>query len=280
MLNRTRVVLNSLRVFENNLLDNIKTQTVQQKRTTFVFKRKNEVNLYKKSGKPFNEKLKHRHFIYDIVETPESKKHKSLDVILLDYVEGFGERGDRMTLKHSIAYNKLILPGLATYASPENIAKFADLNKEDRRAKFSTPFVERTMNVLSTLLVHVVMNIENPWTVEKWHVRTALRRSGIYCPEEAITMPEKKISGPDLDIEGKEFYITVTINKQETVKVRCRIHHYHSNPALQLPRVQDFFKLASTPIFPEDKEVLDSMPRHRQFKEDFLPSENKSEPVV
>ena len=200
------------------------------------------------------------------MENTSLRRQKPLDVILLTYVEGIGEKGDRVSLKPRLAYNTLLLPGLATYASPENIAKYERPKDEVRVKTFTSPFVERTMNVLSTLLLSVVMNIETPWTLEKWHIRTCFRKAGVYVPEEAITMPEKTISGPNLDIENKEFYVTVTINKKEQVKVRCRIHHFHINSALQLPPVKKFYALDSSPIFPEDKEVLDSMPRHRLFK--------------
>ena len=191
------------------------------------------------------------------------RKQQPLDVILLTYVEGIGEKGDRVSLKPTLAYNKLLLPGLAVYASPENISKYKPANDDIKKKTFSSLYVERTKNVLSCLLLSVVMNIENPWTLEKWHLRTSFRKAGIHLPDEAITMPEKTISGPDLEIENKEFYVTVTINRREQVIVRCRIHHHHTNPSLQLPKLDEFYKFESSPIFPEDKEVLDSLPRHR-----------------
>lgn len=194
------------------------------------------------------------------------RKHQPLDVVLLNYVEGIGEKGDRVSLKPTFAYNNLLLPGLATYATPENILKYGRSKDEVRKTTYSSPFVERTMNILSTLLLSVVMNVEIPWTLEMWHIRASFRRAGVYVPEEAITMPEKTISGPNLDYENKEFYVTVTINKQEQVKVRCRIHHFHLNSAKQLPPLDKFYSLPSEPIFPEDKEILDSMPRHRLFQ--------------
>ena len=55
------------------------------------------------------------------------------------------------------------------------------------------------------------MNIENSWVLEKWHVRVACRRAGLTVPEESITLPPKTIRGPDLDIEGKEFYIKIKV---------------------------------------------------------------------
>lgn len=56
------------------------------------------------------------------------------------------------------------------------------------------------------------MNKENPWTLEPWHVRSAFRKAGVTVPESAITMPGHTISGPDMALEGKEFYVTVTVS--------------------------------------------------------------------
>lgn len=56
------------------------------------------------------------------------------------------------------------------------------------------------------------MNKENAWNLEPWHVRCAFRKAGVHIPESAITMPDNPISGPDLALEGKEFYVTVTVS--------------------------------------------------------------------
>lgn len=41
------------------------------------------------------------------------------------------------------------------------------------------------------------MSSKNAWRVEKWHVRTALRCSGVNLPEEAIMLPDEPIDGPE-----------------------------------------------------------------------------------
>lgn len=57
----------------------------------------------------------------------------------------------------------------------------------------------------------MLVNQENPWTIEKWHIRAAFRRSGIWVPDSAIKMGEKPISGPNLELEKKHFLVTVTV---------------------------------------------------------------------
>lgn len=237
-----------------------------------MVKRKYPVGLQKKSL-PHPDKLKHRHFIYEIIGSPYRKQLQPLDVILMDYVEGIGNKGERLTLKHSIAYNKLLLPGLAVYASPENIAKYA--NVEEKKDKFSSPYVERTLNILATRLVIIEMNIKQSWTLEKWHVNCALRRHGIYLPLDAITMPDHVITGPNLELmENKEFFIKITINNRETMNVRCRIHHVHRNPILSANLDPNYFLYPAEAIFPDDKPILDSMLRHRLCKINETKTEN------
>ena len=41
------------------------------------------------------------------------------------------------------------------------------------------------------------MSENNPWTLEKWHVRSHLRSQGLIVPEEAIFMPDETIHHTD-----------------------------------------------------------------------------------
>lgn len=72
------------------------------------------------------------------------KKHENIDIILTDYVEGVGRKGDIVSVKPNFAYNKLLLPGLATYVTQENIEKYkrADGDKSDE-VKHSSQHAQR-----------------------------------------------------------------------------------------------------------------------------------------
>ncbi|KAG7202656.1 hypothetical protein KM043_009831 [Ampulex compressa] len=107
------------------------------------------------------------------------------------------------------------------------------------------------------------MALHVPWTLEKWHIRVAFRKIGVHVPEEAITMPTKTISGPNLDLQEKQFYVTVTINNVEEVKVKCRIHHWTDKPEEKLRMDENIWDLPINPIFPEDRAILESLPKHR-----------------
>lgn len=66
--------------------------------------------------------------------------------------------------------------------------------------------------MLQKFVLNISMNKENPWTLEPWHVSSAFRKAGVCVPQSAITMPEHTINGPDMALEGKEFYVTVTVS--------------------------------------------------------------------
>ncbi|XP_018315896.1 39S ribosomal protein L9, mitochondrial [Mycetomoellerius zeteki] len=257
MLKFPRLLVNHVKALATPTSSSNADYLSQQTRNTFILKRRNPVPLHKKNSKPH--RLRSRNFIYDLVEDTNVKKKEPLDLILTQYVAGLGNVGTRVSLHPALAYPKLLLPKLADYATPENIEKYKKLAIDQENDKpFSSSLVEKTMKYLSHKRMSIVMSKDVPWTLEKWHIKANFRKAGIYLPEDTITMPEKPISGPNLDLQGKEFYVTITINNREQVKVRCCLHHWTSESSSQL-RVNEFWKLPTDPIFPEDKPILDSL---------------------
>lgn len=68
------------------------------------------------------------------------------------------------------------------------------------------------MGCLSRLVLQITMNKFQPWILEPWHVRASLRKSGFIVPEYAIEMPPEQIKGPDLSLQDKEFYVTISVS--------------------------------------------------------------------
>lgn len=66
---------------------------------------------------------------------------------------------------------------------------------------------------MEKLCLSIILSKENPWLLKPWHVRVAFRRVGVIVPEEAIELPAKarEIKGPDMSIQDKEFFVTVTV---------------------------------------------------------------------
>lgn len=177
------------------------------------------------------------------------EKQKKIEFILTDFVKGLGIRGDVVSLKPNYAYNRLILNDLAVYKTPENLIKYSRNEADKKEEIFSTPEAPRTLDFLKRFkLLCIVMNKNNPWVIEPWHIRTSLRKVQIYVTDDAIELPSTPITGPDLLKENKEFNVTITINKREKIEICCRIHHWSTDPRERLPYIFEHWK--------EDSELL------------------------
>ncbi|CAD0203914.1 unnamed protein product [Chrysodeixis includens] len=230
----------------------------QQTRNTFVLKRKHPLPLHKKGGKPT--KMRGRHFVYDLVEDTDIVKKPDIKVILNQFVNGVGVKGDVLSLRPTIAYRDYLMPGLAVYASPENLEKYKYVENEPQAEDiYSSPYVRRTLGRLSKLVLQITMNKLQPWTLEPWHISASFRKSGFIVPEHAIEMPPVQIKGPDLSLQDKEFLITVTINNREKAKVRCRIHHWATGLD-RLPWEEFHWKKPKEALIPEQAEELEKIP--------------------
>ena len=66
-----------------------------------------------------------------------------MEIVLTSFVEGIGVKGDIVSVKPSIAYNKLLLPELGVYKTEENILKYAKSKDEEINKTHSSPFAQR-----------------------------------------------------------------------------------------------------------------------------------------
>lgn len=59
----------------------------------------------------------------------------------------------------------------------------------------------------------VYMNMHEPWTIEPWHIQTNYRLAGVHVlHEDCIKLPETPITGPNMNLEGKDFVIHVVVS--------------------------------------------------------------------
>lgn len=64
-------------------------------------------------------------------------------------------------------------------------------------------------------VIPVTMNMHTEWEIEPFHIKVALDRRNFEAPLEAIEFPhDRKIKGPNLDLEDKEFYVYLTVTLQ------------------------------------------------------------------
>ncbi|CAG7819876.1 unnamed protein product [Allacma fusca] len=227
----------------------------QPLRTTYVVKRRFPAGLVSPGRMP---SLRKRHMIYETLSDNQYKP-QNINILLRKYVEDIGRPGEVVSIKESKG-RFLILTKMAEYASAENVAR-VNTSVDKDVANFSSRYAGSTVRTLSEFVLNISMNKENPWTLEPWHIRSAFRKAHVHVPENCFTMPSEPISGPDMALEGKEFFITVTINNTEKVPVRCRIHHWTTQPQDRLPPVRDHWKFPVDLISPKDEEIAKLLPR-------------------
>lgn len=163
-----------------------------------------------------------------------------------------GYKGDLVKGRPNKFYKELLLTGLAVYDTPENREKYdteARL-KENRQS----PFIERTVNVFGKRLVCVTMNKFEQWVIEPWHIRASMRKAGLYVLDDSqIILPKTPITGPDPAKQGKDFYVTVIINKKEKARVQCRLHHVCLDPKKREPYLPEWWNQPAELLFPGEE---------------------------
>lgn len=217
------------------------------RQNTFVLKRRWAPGLAKANQKPH--KLRAKHYVYDLIEDTTVQKRPNMEVVLTAFVDGFGDKGDVVSVKQHLAYNKLLLPGLAVYKTDANLLRYTKTGNETEEIAHSSPFAQRTVNVLESRVLAITMNKDNPWVLQPWHVRASLRKIGVNAVDEAIELPDTPITGPDLLKQNKEFVVVVRVNGLEKANVRCRIHHWSSDASERLPHVHEHWKEVAEPLF-------------------------------
>lgn len=72
-------------------------------------------------------------------------------------------------------------------------------------------FSSQTRRLLEAKVFCVTMNLDTAWQIEPWHIEIAFRREGVMVPRSAIMLPSQPITGPDLNLEGREFLVKVKV---------------------------------------------------------------------
>ncbi|KAH9407135.1 54S ribosomal protein L9, mitochondrial [Tyrophagus putrescentiae] len=154
--------------------------------------------------------------------------YEELKVLLLTTVDELGVAGDVVDVDRDFARHRLLSSQAAVYADPYNLAKYRSLIEEGSKDRTgpSSAFVMPTVKRLAREVIVLTVNDLKPWTLTADHVRVAFRAAGYAVPNECITLPATPIRGPDVEgLQGRDIAVKVTINGQETVHVRCLLHH-------------------------------------------------------
>lgn len=66
--------------------------------------------------------------------------------------------------------------------------------------------------MLKSKTLSVFMSMHEPWTIQPWHIRVMLRQNGVHMlSDNSVKLPEKPINGPNLELEGKDFAVTIIV---------------------------------------------------------------------
>jgi len=196
----------------------------QSVRTTVVVSRMYEPKLYKHNMRAphFRPRMRKRDQVYIIDEVKHVKPAGNMDLILTIDVEGIGFRGDVVNVTKKVGRNFLLPSGAGIYTSPENLEKWEEIRKEEeakRDVQKSTSWELVTKRKLSHMNLPIGMNPDNPWTLNKTHVKVAFRRVGVFLTEETITLPTAPVT------EVGDIKLKVTINGIHETVVAASVFH-------------------------------------------------------
>ncbi|KAL1461832.1 hypothetical protein WDU94_013702 [Cyamophila willieti] len=266
-------LMGGLSKMSSSLMANVvHTPSILNSRSTYILERARPLpRIYPRQRKrPY---MNRSTYVYKVVQQPYDRlmRQQDLQVILVQYVEGLGKAGDIVTVNPNYAYNNLLLPKLAIYASPENLANASLYKKSAEEEAYSSKTSKTLMRLLPYHTIPVVLNQDNEWTIEPWHIKASARKVGIHVLNEAsIQIPGPPIRGPDQSLHGKDFIAIFKVNNKETIKMRCKIFIWATKPAERNSIENQFWCFKGEPVHPEvKKEDLDLLPIE-QFNPDKI----------
>ena len=129
----------------------------------------------------------------------------------------------------------MLLPGLAVYASPENLNKYENITIAEDAVSYSSSTVRVSMSELKKMVVPLVMSGQHHWNIEPKHIKFAFLSQGIIVDESNITLPDVLIKGPDPTVIEKEFGVDVKV-----IRIESKEHFFYNNN-LAKPGHKDIF---------------------------------------
>lgn len=243
----------------------------QQHRTATVLRRVNQPPIlgpyatkYQIDQTVFKDN-KYRRYEVEISDDEEKTAETPIKIILLKSLEDYGKRGQILSIPRHLALKDLLLPGLAIYASPENLNIYKDIIIAEDSIQYSSEIVRKVLSRLSRLCVPVLMSRNHPWTLERWHIRSSMRKIGLEVNDvESVRLPDQTISGPDDNLESKEFPIWLKINDFETVPFRCVLFHWSADDEVVDECPPPGWNVRfHEPVYETDREFLKNLPREK-----------------
>ena len=142
---------------------------------TVIVERCINVPLSKKGMDPRKYNLKSAHYQYKFVDCLHNKKWGNIDLILTEYVEGVGHKGEIINVPRHQAYYELLPARSAVYPTEEYLEMYKkDREESSQKAKVS-PYAIKTQDELNKMILEIPMNMSVDWQLNTNHILLALR---------------------------------------------------------------------------------------------------------
>ncbi|XP_070547171.1 large ribosomal subunit protein bL9m-like [Ptychodera flava] len=213
-------IITAARLQTRQILQLSTALTKQPCRTAVVLERMVPPKLARKGQIP---KLKKANKVYKVVKDLKHEPQEKMKLILIQDLEKYGRQGELVTVTKQVGRNKLLAPGLAVYASPENIKEYC--MQEKPKVAEEEPRLSRmalkTIEYLKKNDVVIAMRNSIKFQIEKHHVIDYYEHKlGVIVPEHALQLPDTPIT------KFGEYTIQVTVNGIETVDVKLIVKNY------------------------------------------------------
>ncbi|CAH8562404.1 unnamed protein product [Schistosoma turkestanicum] len=188
-----------------------------------------------------------------------SKTNESpcIDVLLTDEVPGLGSIGTIASVHRNRFWRYLYIKGLAELPTEERINEMKLKQKDKPTVLCGDSYVLQQR--LSNMILYIPMNPTREWTLNKTHVKVALRRYGFAIKECYITLPKEEITSKN---PTSPFKISVNIDNIVNVDVPCSIFLYQKLDKKKINCTRRFFssirRQAYEPIKIEQLDSLDA----------------------
>lgn len=213
-------------MFTNKLaLANRSVNLSLKKFYTCVVERHVKASLVPKGKDPRSFNLKSRHFQYKLVDCLHTKKWGNIDLMLTEYVEGIGHKGEIVNVPRHTAYYELLPARLAVYPTEEYLEMFKEARQSLATKSKVSPFAMKTKEELSKIILDIPMNVKSEWTLNKDHIRIALRCKKIMSTNDSIIIDETlKIDNTNWKSYNQEpFTVKIKVNDYLIADLKCRI---------------------------------------------------------
>lgn len=119
--------------------------------------------------------LKSDHYQLKFVDCLHNKKWGNIDLILTEYVEGIGHKGEIVNVPRHTAYYELLPSRQAVYVTDEYL-KFYEKDRQALAGKAKvSPFAKRTKDELEKSVIEIPLNMSVEWKLNEDLLRIALR---------------------------------------------------------------------------------------------------------